>query len=488
MIYDVIVVGAGPGGSSTAAFLARRGVSTLLLDKASFPRDKVCGDGLTPQAIYWLERLGCVDEVLAATNACIPSGDLYINGEFQLSGNFPDTSPIYPGFCILLDRHSFDHILMRNALACGAHFEGDRLVREVKREGAVMRVLADHEGRRCEVRGRIVIGADGVSSTVSRAIGNTLKAGVTAVSVRTYYRDVEVEGSQLKVYFDRDFFPGYGWLFVDDTGFANIGLGYAFDPNFPGLRSLRRELARFLESDLAGPLAKATRCGKISGGAASFYKPRAIVADGVMLVGDAANQADPMNGGGIHKAMESAFFAAQAAVEALASGDFSRRSLGLYEEMWSRQFELDWRTAEFFLSIAKNPNLKDFCLFMMRQIGRLTTEDRQFQDFCSGVFSGVIAQSACLSPLAVYHAFPKDPAVWMSVLENGRGLASGTTELAMGAFGSLARAGGRMAARPLQNLDWGLEVATKALRLAECHLAARRPPPDLAQVVESLST
>jgi hypothetical protein len=100
----------------------------------------------------------------------------------------------------------------------------------------------------------------------------------------------------------------------------------------------------------------------------------------------------------------------------------------------------------------------------------------------------VIAQSACLSPLAVYHAFPKDPAVWMTMLGNGRGLASGTTQLAMEAFGSLAKAGGRMAARPLENLDWGLEVATKALRLAERHLAARHPPPDLARVVESLST
>ncbi len=466
MIYDVIVVGSGPGGSTAAAFLAAAGASTLLLDKASFPRDKVCGDGLTPQAIYWLDRLGCADEVLAETDACIRSGDLYLDGKYLLSGGFPDGT-IYPDFCILLDRRRLDHILVRNAIAAGAHFHDRQIVRAVEREETCVRVLADSGGRRVEHRGRIVIGADGVHSIVSRAIGNTLKAGVTAVSLRTYYRDVEVDGSQLKVYFDKRFFPGYGWLFVDDSGFANIGLGYAFDTNFPLITGLRRVFQCFVETDLGPLLRKASRCGAISGGAASFYKPKAIVADRIMLVGDAANQPDPLNGGGIHKAMEGAYFASQAAIESLSIGDFSSRSLSRYEEEWSRQFELDWRTGELFLSIAKNPNLKELCLFAVAQIGRLTAQDQQFRDFCSGVFSGVISQSACLSPLAVYHAFPKDPATWLAVLENGNGLATGSARFAVDAVSSLARAGGRMAASPLPNLNWGLEIATKAVQLAE---------------------
>src|SRR5215470_6172538 len=85
-VWDVIVAGAGPAGTSAATFLARRGASTLLLDRADFPRDKVCGDGLTPQAIYWLDRLGCVEEVLAQTKGCIKECDLYINGEQLLTG------------------------------------------------------------------------------------------------------------------------------------------------------------------------------------------------------------------------------------------------------------------------------------------------------------------------------------------------------------------------------------------------------------------
>ena len=130
MIHDVIVVGAGPGGSTAASFLARRGVDVLLLDKSDFPRDKVCGDGLTPQAIYWCDRLGCVDEVLAQTQGVINDCDLFVNGRRILTGGFIDGT-VYPDFAVLLDRRRFDHTLMRNALAHGARFRPDVTVRGV---------------------------------------------------------------------------------------------------------------------------------------------------------------------------------------------------------------------------------------------------------------------------------------------------------------------------------------------------------------------
>jgi hypothetical protein len=324
-----------------------------------------------------------------------------------------------------------------------------------------------------------VIGADGTSSTVSRAIGNTLKDGALGISVRTTYRNVNSEGAGIRVYFHRDYFPNYGWVFIDDHGSACVGIGCAIDKNFPVTDNLSTGLRRFIETDLKDTLAHATRCGPFCGAISGYYRPNAIAADRVVLIGDAANQADPLNRGGIHTAMESAHCASQACRHALSVGDFSRDTLKRYESLWSSQFEPDWRMSEIFMSIAKNPNLKDFSLFVLKQVGELTAADPKFRDFASGVFSGVVSQSTWLSPRALYDAFPKDWNTWLALLKsNGgqfnTGATAGSMRLAYGAIASVAKAGLGLARSPDTTLDWGMDVVTKAIRLAERQITA--PP------------
>ena len=465
-LHDVIVVGAGPGGAAAAGFLAGRGIDVLILDKSDFPREKVCGDGLTPQAIAWMDRLGVAEEVLAETKGCIKACDLFINGSKVLSAGFPPLAR-YPDFAVLLDRRRFDHILLRNAVRKGATFQPGWVVRGVERADGEARVIARSGGKSEEFRARIVIGADGVSSAVSRAIGNRLKSGVMAVSVRGYFTGVQCEGAPIKVYFDRSYFPGYGWLFVDEAGFANVGLGYALDPGFALPEAPRATFRRFLGRELGEMLRGAEPCGAISGGSSAFFRPERIFDARVMLVGDAANQADPLNGGGIHKAMESAWYAARAAEAALEAEDFSAQRLGLYQALWERESGHDWQTAELFLTIAKNPALRDFCLLLLERIGRLTNEDAGFRAFAAGVFSGVLAQRLAVSPAAILRAFPKNVGAWRAVLQkrdDEPGLARVTAASVMGA-------GRAMLGAPLANLGWASEVASKALRLAAREVA-----------------
>ena len=476
MIHDVIVVGAGAGGSSAASLLAGQGVDVLLLDKSSAPRDTVRCDGLMPQAVYWLDRLGCAAEVLAEARGCIKACDLYLDGRHLLTGRFPDDTP-YPDFALLVLRRRFDEILRGHALASGAAWRGKTLVRGLEREDGLVRVLAETDGRPADYRGRIVIGADGPSSVVSRAIGNDLKDGVLGLSVRTTYAGVNCDPG-IRVYFNRDYFPSYGWMFIDEQQTACVGVGCAVDPKFPPADNLGPALRQFTDTDLKETLAGAQRIGPFSGGIAGHYRPEAITADGVILIGDAANQADPLNRGGIHTAIESAFYAAEACHHALAVGDFTRAALSQYEALWSMHSEPDWRTSEIFMSLAKNPGLKDLALFLLRQVGSLGASDPRFGGFASGVFSGVVPQDSWLNLRALWQAVPKDPSAWSALLRDNshdkRSTLAGSARLAAGAIASAARSGVGLARHPGATLDWGLEVLTKACVLADRRLAASR--------------
>ncbi|HEX3754720.1 MAG TPA: NAD(P)/FAD-dependent oxidoreductase [Rhizomicrobium sp.] len=476
MIYDVIVVGAGAGGASAASLLAREGISTLLLDKGAVPRDTVRSDGLMPQAVYWLDRLGCADAVLAEAGGCIKACDLYVDGRHLLTGRFPAHTS-YPDFALLVLRRRFNEILRHYATAGGARYVDKTLVRGLAREKDHVRVLAQTDGKTAEYRGRIVIGADGASSAVSRAIGNGLKDGVLGLSVRTTYANVACDAG-IRVYFNREYFPSYGWVFIDEHNTACVGLGCAVDRKFPVADNLGPGLRQFIDADLTELLAGATRIGPFSGGIAGHYRPDTLTADGVILIGDAANQADPLNRGGIHTAIESAFCAVDACKHALSAGDFSRATLSRYEDLWSAQCEPDWRTSEIFMSIAKNPALKDLALFLLKQVGTLTAADPQFGAFVSGVFSGVVSQNSWLTPRALLDAFPKDPATWKALLRDNsrsnRSAVAGSLRLAGGALTSAARSGLGLARHPGATLGWGVEVATQAFRLANRQLGTTR--------------
>jgi geranylgeranyl reductase family protein len=475
-VHDVIVVGAGAGGSAAASLLARQGADVLLLDKSDPPRDTVRCDGLMPQGIYWLDRLGCAPQVLAEARGCIKACDLYLDGRHLLTGRFPDDTP-YPDFALLVLRCRFNELLREHAARSGARLLGGTFVRGVAREGEAMRVFAEAGGRAVEHLARIVIGADGPSSAVSRAIGNNLKDGVLGLSVRTTYAGVNCDAG-IRVYFNRDYFPSYGWMFIDEGQSACVGVGCAVDPKFPPADNLGPALRQFVDTDLKATLAGARRIGPFSGGIAPHFRPEAMVADGVVLIGDAACQADPLNRGGIHTAIESAFYAAEACDAALAAGDFSRVALARYEALWGAHSEADWRTSEIFMSLAKNPGLKDLALFLLRQVGTLGEADPRFGDFASGVFSGAVTQSSWLSARALYRATPKDPAAWAALLrENSRSKTSvtaGSIRFLADAVASAARSGAGLARRPATSLDWALEVLTKAVTLVDRRLAGPR--------------
>jgi geranylgeranyl reductase family protein len=333
--FDVIIVGAGPAGSATAVHLARAGVRTLLLDKKPFPRDKVCGDCLSPRAQHYLDRLGLLPRVAAESHAATrirfraPGG---AEAATRIRGNadLPDQTLVLP-------RARFDHLLHTHALAAGAEFRVGH-VRELLPKGGVRLDTAD-------LPARLVVIATGAALSLLKRTPLAPRERVHSVAARCYLSVTDEHratlGRDLRFFFDHLPLPGYAWLFPTGPCTANIGYWY----NGEGGVSAASELQRLLTEH---PELSRVAAGAASLGAVAGYPIRTDfltapkVATGVLAVGEAAGLVNPFTGEGIDYALESAELAAEAIRAALAgtsaSGVLTAGQLRRYPRMLNQRF------------------------------------------------------------------------------------------------------------------------------------------------------
>ncbi|GAA1892226.1 geranylgeranyl reductase family protein [Lapillicoccus jejuensis] len=326
---DVVVVGAGPGGSATAAYLADHGLDVVLLDKATFPRDKICGDGLTPRATKELISLG-VD-----TTGWQRTKGLRIRGGGRtLQLDWPETDT-FPGFGLVRTRGQLDEALARHAQARGAQLHERTAVTGPVHDaagrvrGVTARRTPEGGGRPVEVtyRAPVVIASDGVSSRLATAAGRPKRTDrVMGVAVRAYYstprRDDYLE-SHLELWTRGDdgrriLMPGYGWIFPLEDGRANVGLGTLdTTPAFRNTdyKDVMRKWVEDIEPDWH--LTHDESSGPIRGAALPMGFNRApLYADGLLLVGDAGGMVNPFNGEGIDYALQAARVSAEVVAQA----------------------------------------------------------------------------------------------------------------------------------------------------------------------------
>ncbi len=323
--YDVLVVGAGPAGSTAAMLLAARGHSVLILDKDRFPRDKVCGDGIAPRAVHSLQVLG-VEEELEGRFRRTRGIRFYATRDGVTEVRYPMGS-LYPDHGYVVPRRELDRILLRRAREKGAEvLEGCRVIGLLPPEGGrIPGVRAEMDGRRLELRGGYILGADGPSSTVGRAAGllrnDPLYLGV---SVRCYMRGVRDLADFLEIYPEDAISPGCGWIFPVDEETANVGVGFMLYARQGRALNLNRMWEVFL---------RGTRhASRKLASARPIERPRgALLRVGlggahphlanVLLAGDAASMTNPISGEGITYALESGRWAAETLAAALHRGD-----------------------------------------------------------------------------------------------------------------------------------------------------------------------
>jgi digeranylgeranylglycerophospholipid reductase len=341
-----VVIGAGPGGSTAAHVAARSGLSVLMLEKRQEIGSPVrCAEGVAhDQLIAFIEP----DPHWVATEVTQAEITTVADGE-------RNTTYGAGGRGYILERRVFDRVLAENAIIAGARalvktaatelvMEGRR-VRGVRIQGEFLNGLSE-----IEIEAQVVIAADGLEAQVGRWAGLDLQLPLedTMVCAQYLLAGIEIDPSCTYYVIGHEIAPGgYAWIFPKGEGLANVGLGVQADlwevldaqrlppkVGVPGEGTVLGYLTRFIESD--SRLSKGSPVTLISGNVPVGQPPHNIVTDGLMVVGDAARQVDPLTGGGIINAMTAGKLAAEIAVEAIAAGDVSAQFLQKYQNRWDQ--------------------------------------------------------------------------------------------------------------------------------------------------------
>jgi geranylgeranyl reductase family protein len=334
---DVIVVGAGPAGSATAYHLAQAGLDVLLLEKSTFPREKVCGDGLTPRATRQLIKMG-VD--LDAPGWMRNKGLRILGGGVRLELPWPDLAS-YPDYGMVRTRLDFDQILVERAVAAGAKLRMNTAVTEPildERSGRITGVVAKTSDGEAVFKAPLVVAADGNSTRLSLAMGLRKRDDrPMGVAVRRYYtsprHDDDYLESWLELWDGERLLPGYGWVFGVGDGTSNVGLGLLnTSESFKNVdyRGLLRSWLAGMPEEWGYVEENAT--GPVRGAALPMgFNRTPHYTRGLLLVGDAGGMINPFNGEGIAYAMESGEMAAEVIVQALGRPTAAQRERALHD-------------------------------------------------------------------------------------------------------------------------------------------------------------
>ena len=371
---DVIVVGAGPSGATTAYYLAQAGLNVLLLEKARFPREKVCGDGLTPRAVKTLIAMGV--DTGPGSGWLHNKGLRVIGAGMRLELPWPELDS-YPGYGLVRTRASLDETLARRAQAAGAKLlEGVTVTGPVLDDaGRIVGVTANTDdserarGDSTTYRARVIVAADGNSSRLSVAMGlHKRDDRPLGVAVRTYYTSPRHDDDYLESWLDLwdgdRLLPGYGWIFGMGDGTSNVGLGLLNTSEAFGNTDYRALLKRWLRSmPEEWGYTEENRTEPVRGAALPMgFNRTPHYYRGLLLAGDAAGMVNPFNGEGIAYAMESGEILAGTIATALAcpTREQAERVLHGYPRALADSYGGYYALGRVFVQLIGRPQLMHF--------------------------------------------------------------------------------------------------------------------------------
>jgi geranylgeranyl reductase family protein len=381
---EVLVVGGGPSGAATAYWLAQQGHAVTVVEKRLLPRDKTCGDAISPRAVRELEAMGLTD---ALSRAHRTVGVRVIGADRELTLPWPD-HPRYPSHGFVVKRPELDAAVAARAAAVGATvLTGYEAIRPLVSRGFVRgAVVQGPEGPPTQVEAKYVVVADGANSRFGRSLGTfRSRDWPYGTAIRTYWETPRHAEPWIESALDlRDrnghVVPGYGWVFPVGDGTANIGVGLL--STFRDFKTVNtthlldayaRRIAERWEIDPGAPLRKA-----VSGRIPMGQSVAPTAGPTYLVVGDAAGAVNPFNGDGIDYAYETGRIAADVLHEALATNDAS--ALQQYSRRLDDAFGQYFKVGRLFARVVGRPTV-------MRELTRLGMHNHTLMEWVLRIMS-----------------------------------------------------------------------------------------------------
>ena len=400
--HDVVVVGGGPAGAACAWWLARAGHDVVVVERKTYPREKTCGDGLTPRAVLQLEEMG-LGSKLARFHRY--DGLRAVAHGITLEMRWPD-HPRFPAYGYVVRRRDLDQMVADHAASAGATIrQGAEAVRPLVRDGLVRGAVVQDKvsGEVAALEARYVVVADGANSRFGRALGASRnRTYPQGMAIRGYYESPLHAEPWIESALDvRDrngrSLPGYGWIFPVGDGTINVGVGL-----LSTFRDYKSVNTSHLMDEFAATapaywgISPSSSCGPPTGGRLPMggsVSPN--VGPTWVAIGDAAGTVNPFNGEGIDYAYETGRIAAGLLGEALATGD--GRVLQRYPQLLDDEYGLYFKVARLFAHVIGNPAI-------LNQLTRVGMHSQTLMEWVLRIMANLLREDELGPAEAAYRA------------------------------------------------------------------------------------